>query len=139
MLTRAAKKPNGPTARYRAKRRRAEGPIAKKVRARCEYRDGYCRICEWENNPDDTHRGDDGMDWLPYAKDEWSRGPSQWAHMRENSRAKTRGMEPEARHTTALSMMLCEFHHDHYDGRRRPRITIQALTELGADGPLEIR
>lgn len=126
------KKP-GPTARYRAKRRRAEGPVAKKVRAACVERDGECRICNWEDNPDDIH-----YEPLPYAEDEWSNGPSQWAHMRESSRAKTRGMKPEDRHSTLGTLMLCEFHHDRYDGRRRPRIQIVATSELGADGPLEI-
>lgn len=127
------RKPKGPTAKYRAKRRRQEEPVAKKVRAECVERDGDCRVCDWENNPDDIH-----YEPLPYADDEWSRGPSQWAHMRQNSRAKTRGMKPEARHSTAGSLMMCEFHHDRYDGRRRPRIQIVAMSEHGADGPLEI-
>ncbi len=128
------KKPAGPTARYRAKRRRAEYVVGQKVRERCVERDGGCRICDWENNPDDWHSDDlQAVDWF-------EAGPSEWAHMRENSRAKTRGMKPEARHTTAHSLMLCQFHHDRYDGRHRPRIQITAMSDvLGCDGPLEIK
>lgn len=136
-IGKARKKP-GPVAKYRAKRRRAEGPVAKRVRARCVERDGYCRICDWENNPSDTHEGDDDFDSLPYAEDEWSRGPSEWAHLNEGKRAKTRGMTPEQRHSTAKSLMLCQFHHDHLDGRRQPQIEIDERNYLGADGPLDI-
>ncbi len=73
---------------------------------------------------------------MPYPED-CSFNPSQWAHVRGTTRAETRGMKPEERHTTAGTLMLCEFHHDRYDGRKRPRIHIAAMTELGADGPLE--
>jgi hypothetical protein len=64
-------------------------------------------------------------------------GPSQWAHLGDKKRAKTRGMKPDARHTTEGSLMLCRRHHDRYDGRQMPSLRIKALTEHGADGPLE--
>ncbi len=112
------RKPRGVTAKARAKRKRADDKYAKAVRFDCEQRDGYCRYGTTEH--DFTRCG-------------W---PAEWAHMGEKTRAKTRGMAPEARHTTADSLILCKSHHDAYDGRRRPRLRIEALTPLGADGPL---
>ncbi len=100
----------GPTARARAKRRRAEQPFAVQVRATCVERDGYCRL----------------MGLSPCA------GASQWAHLEAMKRARTRGMLPEARHATTHSAMFCERHHGLYDAG-----TIQiAMTERGADGPI---
>jgi hypothetical protein len=115
----------GPTARYRAKRRRAEAPVAKKVREACVERDGVCRYW-WD------------MFTSPFYEDVVDcEGPSQWAHMREASRAKTRGMKPDVRHSTQTSLMLCRVHHDRYDGRQTPSLRISALSVRGADGPLE--
>jgi hypothetical protein len=45
-------------------------------------------------------------------------------------------MAPEARHTTRDSVMLCQRHHDEYDDRK---LTVEFLTERGADGPLAWR
>jgi len=111
------RKPKGPTAKYRAKRKRAEAPVAKRVRAACVKRDGHCRY--------------GNSDWHTQCA-----GPSEWAHMGEKKRAKTRGMKPEERHTTADSLMLCRKHHDCYDCRRKPRLWIRALTDEGANGSL---
>lgn len=127
-----------PEARTRTKNRkkRAEAKVKKSMREQCVERDGHCRICEWENNPDDTHAGGDGYDALPYP-DEWDDPPSEWAHL--VSRAKTRKMKPERRHSTAITVMLCQFHHDRLDGRAYPRIRITPLDpRLGADGVLDI-
>lgn len=104
------RKPKGPTARYRAKRRRAEQPVVKSVRAKCVERDGYCRL----------------MGLSPCA------GPSQWMHLGEKKRARTRGMRPEQRHTTAGTAMGCERHHGLYD---TGQIEL-AMGERGADGPM---
>lgn len=118
----------------RARRQRQAATVVQSVRAQCVERDGDCRICDWENNPEDWHEDD-----LDYP-DELSVNPSEWAHLNEGTRAKTRGMSAERRHTTAMSLMLCQFHHDRLDGRHHPRITITATEpRLGADGPLEIR
>jgi len=125
------KKP-GPTAKYRAKRKRAEAPVAKFVRAQCVDRDGDCRVCDWENNPDDYHADD-----LEFVDDLTFPNPSEWAHLGEKTRAKTRGMKPEARHTTEDSVIFCKVHHDRYDGRQKPRMFVKSLTALGANGPLE--
>lgn len=120
--TRRKKKP-GPTARRIAKRRRAEGPVIKAVRAACVERDGYCRY--WK----------DVFEACCVAVE--CTGPSEWAHL--ESRARTRNMKPELRHNTATSLMLCKFHHDKLDGRRYPRIRVELLTGHGADGPLNWR
>lgn len=133
-----ARKPAGVTKRYRAKRRRAEKPVADKVRAACVERDGHCRICDWENNPHDTHPDEGPVEEgaLPYPTD-FADSTPEWAHLRGKTRAETRGMKPEQRHTTEKSLMLCRFHHACYDGRRKPRVFIRELTQSGADGPLQ--
>lgn len=84
------------------------------VRAECAARDGYCRLA--------------GVARFPPCS-----GPSEWAHVGEHRRFKTRGMEPEARHTTAGSVMFCADHHHLYDANR---LQITALTERQCDGPL---
>lgn len=120
--TRRKKKP-GPTARRIAKRKRAEGPVIKAVRAACVERDGYCRY--WK----------DVFEACCVAVE--CTGPSVWAHL--ESRAQTRNMAPARRHNTAITAMLCKFHHDRLDGRAYPRISVTAQTDLGADGPLNWR
>ncbi len=53
-------------------------------------------------------------------------------HLGDKKRARTRGMKPEFRHTTAGSAMGCSFHHDEYDAGA---IEL-AMTENGANGPM---
>jgi len=127
MIQNFKRKKPGPTSRYRAKRRRAEGPVAKRVRQQCDDRDGYCRMGRAVMGfNDDT--------WTVRSAVDACEGPSQWAHLGDGTRAKTRGMKPEQRHHTTHSLMLCRLNHDRYDGRDYPRLTIRALTESGADG-----
>jgi hypothetical protein len=104
------KRKPGPTAKYRAKRRRAEGPVLAAVRATCDERDGYCRL----------------MGLSPCS------GESQLAHLEEKKRTRTRGMLPEERHVTTHAAKFCEGHHGKYDAGK---IQI-ALGERGADGPM---
>jgi hypothetical protein len=124
------RKAKGPTARRRAAKRRAEGPRVAEVRAACVERDGRCRVRANTARP----LGDvmDVEVLMHYCQ-----GPSEWAHL--EPRARTRGMAPERRHSTATSVMLCRWVHDRVDGRARPRITIEAMTDKGADGPLCFR
>lgn len=130
---RRPKKAPGPTAKARAKRRRAEDKVEKAVRAACVVRDGDCRICHWERNIEDWHEAG-----VPYPDGvDWERGESQWSHL--ESRARTRNMRPDLRHNTKTSVMLCKFHHDRLDGRARPRIRVELQTGEGADGPLTWR
>ena len=117
--------PKGRTRRQvKARRGRAEAKVEKAVRAACVARDGYCR----GRHPSSVCT--DGR-----LACEWT-GPSEWAHLPIKRRSKTRGQAPEIRHTTADSLMLCKQHHDALDGRTRPRLTIEPLTDRGADGPL---
>ena len=105
----------------KARKVRREAAVKQDVRAACVSRDGFCRVVAALLNDYDVR----------------PRGESEWAHMHAKRRSKTRGQDPEERHTTADSLMLCRFHHDAYDGRTRPRLTIEALTDRGADGPLQ--
>jgi hypothetical protein len=62
------------------------------------------------------------FDWHDDVLNEMStcEGRSEWAHLGDQKRFKTRGKPPEERHTTAGSLMLCRFHHRAYDtGRLR--------------------
>ncbi len=107
----------GPTAKARAKRRRAERPVVKSVRAQCVERDGYCRLAALSP----------------------CNGPSEWAHLGAKKRARTRGMLPEERHTKAGSFMACRRHHQLYDAGL---IEIAVIPEsygplpYGADAPM---
>ena len=101
------------TVRMRAKRQAAK--VVKVVRAQCVERDGYCRIGEWENNPDDLHDGALTGEGEPLIACD---GRSEWAHLGEQKRFKTRGQPATKRHTTAGSLMLCQRHHRDYDAGR---------------------
>jgi hypothetical protein len=123
------RKPKGPTARYRAKRRRAEGPVKKAVRAECVERDGWC-VIKRSGFPTDVFAPD---------VDVTCAGQSEWAHMHSRRRSQTRNQAPGVRHDTKHSFMACKRHHDQYDGRQSPRLFVTALTDKGADGPLKFR
>lgn len=128
---RTVRKPKGVTAKARAKRKRAESPVAKAVRAKCVDRDGRCVL--WRglmNCVGDVIAWDVDLDCV---------GPSQWAHMHSRRRSQTRNQAPEIRHDTQHSFMACQRHHDQYDGRPKPRLFVTALTAKGADGPLKFR
>lgn len=110
-----------------ARAQRHAAKVVKSVRAQCVTRDGYCRIGNWEDNGDDWHSWD--------MEDSFCDGPSEWAHLGDKQRFKTRGMPPEVRHTTAGSLMACHKHHADYDAGL---IDIQPEGERGADGPLVV-
>ena len=96
--------------------RHAENAVIRKVRVRAVTRDGYCRV------PDAVVGSHDGR--------------SEMAHL--ESRAKTKGLRrfPEERHNTGIVVMACRCHHDHIDGKRRPKLCWDYLTDRGADGPM---
>jgi hypothetical protein len=120
-LRRAAQKHAVPTIKAtKAKEKRTADKVVVDVRAQCVTRDGTCRYAKDVS----THR---------------CNGPSEWAHLGDKRRSKTRGQAPEVRHTTAGSLMLCQQAHAQYDGRQRPRLSITATTKRGADGPLRYR
>jgi hypothetical protein len=98
----------------KGRKRRQERAVIAVVRAVCVERDGYCRLSALHAE---------------------CGGPSEWAHLGDKKRARTRGMTPELRHTTAGSLMLCRTHHRLYDSGI---LDIDALTDRGADGRIEI-
>lgn len=112
--------------RSKARKDRHEAAVIAKVRAADVERDGYC-IFLWR------------IEELGYAG--WPlgcAGPSELAHLPPWTRAHTRGLPPEARHTTAHTAMLCRQHHAQLDGRQHPRIVVRCLTPDGADGPISV-
>jgi hypothetical protein len=114
-----------PERRAKAKRRkdRAEAAIEAQVRAQVDERDGLCRV--W------TRLGPAGWRLLGRCA-----GPGEWAHLGDLRRFKTRGMPPEARHSTAGSCKLCHAHHQGPRGYDGHAFEIEPLTPSGADGPL---
>lgn len=106
-----------PRKRLKGRKQRAGGKVVTRVRADVVLRDGYCR-------------------WLSVGLGACS-GPSEWAHAPWNTRAHSRGMEPDERHSTADTLMCCRRHHQELDGRAYPRLQITALeSQKGADGRL---
>ena len=133
MLPNAQPKPK-PRATEKRANRRVEAKIKRQVRAACVERDAYCRldVVDAINSWGDSYVSS-SLCWSGLGN---CVGWSEWAHMGEKKRFKTRGMAPEARHTTADSLMLCMWHHRMYD---LGELAITALSERGADGPLEFK
>lgn len=105
-----------PRRRVKARRRREERRVIQRVRDDVSRRDGYCRF---------AHCGLGACG-----------GPSEWAHYGERKRSKTMRMDPEHRHATTHSLMLCKAHHDAYDKGVGGRLEIEPLTDLVCDGQL---
>lgn len=103
-----------PRRRLKARKDRHEAAVIARIRALVVERDGYCRL---------QGKGLGAC-----------RGASEWAHLEHKRRAKTRGLPPEDRHTSAFSMMLCTFHHQRYDART---LGLAFRSERGADGPVQ--
>lgn len=89
---------------------RAETKVAQQVRAAVDTRDGDCRLRSIGFGP--------------------CGGESEWAHLEESKRARTRGMPADVRHSTAGSCKLCTTHHRRYDAGMRA----EYLSRKGADG-----
>lgn len=112
-----------PHKRVKDRKKREERAVIKTVRPAVVTRDGLCRL-----------RSMCRAFQLMFGA---CAGPSEWAHWREHSRAKTRGMAPQIRHTTSQSLMMCKRHHNDYDkGHGVTRLYIEALTERICDGRL---
>lgn len=111
----------------KAKSERVEKKVKVDVRSKCATRDGPCVLTRAGFG--DRIVGDLGN----------CDGPSEWAHLEEKRRSKTRGQPAEVRHTSVDSCMMCRRHHARYDGRERPRIAVDKLTKRGADGPLRFK
>ena len=93
----------------KGKAHRAEVKVKGLVRAHVSARDGDCRL-----------RGVTSCS-----------GESEWAHLEDSRRSKTRGQAPEVRHTTKGSAKLCTGHHRAYDAHQ---IVIVKMGPKGADG-----
>jgi len=102
-----------PLARVRARKKRREADVKRRVRAACVERDGYCR-------------------W-PAGLDPPCDGPSEWAHIGDKRRAKTIGQDPNVRHTLEGTMMLCKCHHGLID---EGLFEVHFRTDVGAQGPV---
>jgi hypothetical protein len=113
-----------PQKRVKARSKRETAKIVRMVRAACVDRDGRCRYAN------DVHVAalDDGRACITACE-----GESEWAHLEDKQRFKTRCQLPLERHTTQHSAMLCSRHHELYD---RGYLSLRFLTDLGADGPL---
>jgi hypothetical protein len=111
-----------PRKRAKARRRRREVAVIKDVRAAVAERDGSCRLLGGPFGP--------------------CTAVSEWAHFGSHRRSATRGMDPEERHTSEGSLMLCGGpaggHHHAYDkGSGDRRLQIDAVDPArGCDGPL---
>src|SRR3990167_1855659 len=103
------KKPE-PRKRIKGRKDRRESQVKQQVRALCVARDGDCRMA--------------GISWHVCG------GASEWAHLGDKKRARTRGMKPEIRHTTDGSLMLCTTAHQDND---QGRMHIVLLSRDGAD------
>ena len=98
----------------KARKRREEAALIRVVRDFVAERDGYCRL--------QGH----GLGAC--------QGPSEWAHLEDLRRARTRSQAPERRHTTTHSLMLCAMHHKRYDAHT---LGLAFITDAGADGPIQ--
>jgi hypothetical protein len=122
MRTDLQKPPRGSHAKVKARNKRVEAKLARMVRSACVERDGYCRLSNLKQG-----------EWVYGSFKKRCDGPSEWAHLEEKRRFKTRGQPAEQRHTTASSVMFCAVHHQEYDAHQ---FSIRFLSELGADGPI---
>ncbi len=126
----------------KGRKKRAERKVVDAVRPKCVARDGSCRpTLDAVGRPVEAVWKAFGVKLHGDEMDEAVRnhvcvGPSEWAHLKGSTRAQTRGQAPERRHRTDGTVMLCKDLHDRYDGRKRPRLDIEALSDRGADGPL---
>ena len=131
----AAPKPAKTIKQLKARKDRAEAKVKRSVRQDCARRDGPCRFGMPSLEAITLDRRAGAMNFAQPG----CAGDSEWAHMHSRRRSQTRNQAPEVRHDTRHSFMVCQLHHDHYDGRRLPRLFVTALTRKGADGPLKFR
>ena len=114
----------------KARKDRQEAAVKAQVRAACVERDGGCRFTMFHERTGMTRFTAHGLKGCD--------GSSHWCHLPPKTRAHTRRMPPEERHSTAWTIMACKFHHDRLDGRQQPRIVVRCLTPDGADGPISV-
>lgn len=120
--------PKGETRKQiKGREQRHEAKIKNDVRAECVVRDGYCRV-------ETLAVKGDVRQWDPPCS-----GWSEWCHLGDKKRARTRGMDPGIRHTTAGSLMMCQGHHAHYDHGLMFILGSDGEEATDANGPLNFR
>lgn len=95
-----------------------ERQIIQRNRAKCDRRDGFCRIGYWGE--------------IAIALFGECYGGSEWHHFVK--RSMTRNMPPEDRHSTEVSGKVCATHHRMLEAHE---IDYDFLTEDRADGPMK--
>jgi hypothetical protein len=101
--------PKPPTRRQaKSRRSRADAAAIKAVRLLALERDGRCWFA--------TNR--QGSEWIHCM------GLPELAHLPPRTRARTRGMAPDERHSLPYVAILCTHHHNRVDGRSGPRLVI---------------
>jgi len=108
-----------PHRRVKARRQRQASQVTRSIRAQCVDRDGYCLLGPVRP-----------MAFAGYGVCE---GPSEWAHIGQHRRSKTRGMAPERRHTTKGSAMLCQRHHHALDQHEFDLVPSDAAMGMNGD------
>lgn len=110
-----------------AKSRHAETKAMRAAYEGASDRDGYCRLYVLD-------AAERVRVWSMFGN---CFGRSEFAHIGDTRRFKTRGMAPERRHCREGGIMLCAGHHRvgacAYDLNR---MSIEELTDRRADGPL---
>jgi hypothetical protein len=102
--------------KVKAQKGRADKATAKSVRQVVDERDGPCIVGPRLKEP--------------------CEGASEWAHCHDKRRSKTRGMDPERRHTSASSFKACSRHHKAYDDKQ---IQVIAKSAAGMNGAYVVR
>ena len=116
-----------PRAKQRRRERRVEAKALEVARAEAHDRDGYCRLYVLDAG------------WRAELQRMFGacNGPSEFAHLGDSRRFRTRGQDPEVRHSASGGIMLCAGHHRTgvyaYD---RHTLRIDELTDRRANGPL---
>ena len=102
------------------------------ARAECVERDGPCRVAKAIAEADNVLIQND----LVMAFGE-CQGRSEWSHYNAtHRRSKTVNQDPEERHTSAHSLMLCTYHGAEYD---QHRMDITELEPAGCHGRLRFQ
>lgn len=110
----------------KGRKQRAERAVKQRIRALCVERDGNCRIesLKWGDVIEPSLIREHWCSMTMY---------SEWAHLPPRRRSQTRGMEPDYRHTTTHTIMLCQKHHAMEEAHA---LKVEYLSDSGCDGPL---
>ena len=122
-MARAAMKFPKPEPKKKGAKARADKKVADRVRLEVFDRDGGCRFPH--GLPSTA---------LQVSQLAVCEGPLEWAHLPDWRRSRTVNQDPEDRHTTAGSMVLCRRHHEMLD---QGQLDIRPTATFGADSVIE--